>query len=512
MFKEIWAIGEPSFSRICDLSTIFYTGFGCAGVLTAPPRGTPIALYHGMQVLNKVGKLVSKRSTHGIVLTIMTATMAVAVFNSASFPIEVKKITKIVLSAMKLEKDPNIVYNREEILSDYSNKVSEDFKIPADMRDRVGFWFDIYTRYDNNNRVIHNSMYPWIVYKVVDVSPIINAELPKHRWLRNVKADEFVKDEVAKIRDAMKSLSKRKNLDNLDEYETLVAKALNALPGKPQENAAEALKNLRVQTGQKNFFEEGLEVSPLYLSGMEEIFKDLGVPVELTRIPFVESSFNKHAVSKVGASGIWQFMGNTGRSFMTVNHHIDERHSPFKATEAAAKLLKENHMILYKSWPLAVTAWNHGPPGIRKAIKEVGSKNLGDIVADYRTKNFDFASSNFYSEFLAALYAERYQQDIFKDLNKEKSLEVHSVKLARTISAKELLRVSGLSNDDFIMFNPDLKNAVEKNASIPSGFKLMVNDSAKAVLKNLLAKESRPSKSKLSRNDVSLNMNAEIGR
>lgn len=469
--------------------------------------GTLVAPTNGMQVLNKVSKIVSKRSTRGIVLTVMSASLAVAIFNSASFPIEVKRITTMLLSAMTLEKDPNVVYNREEILNDYQNKISEDFKIPADMRERVGFWFDIYTRYDNNNRVIHDSVNPWIIYKVVDVSSIINAETPKHRWLRNVKADDFVKDEVSKIRQALKSLSGRKDLDNLDEYETVVAKSLSVLPGNPQENAQKALKNLRVQTGQKNFFEEGLEVSPLYLSGMEEIFRAHGVPVELTRIPFVESSFNKHAVSKVGASGIWQFMGNTGRSFMTVDHQIDERHSPFKATEAAARLLKENHMILYRSWPLAITAWNHGPPGIRKAIRETGSKNLGDIVASFRTKNFDFASSNFYSEFLAALYAERYQEDIFKNLQKEKSLDVHSVKLARTVSAKELLRVSGLSHEDFIMFNPDLKKAVEKNASVPSGFKLMVNDSAKAVLKRLLAQENtRKVGKKLSRNDVSINL------
>lgn len=437
--------------------------------------------------------------------------LVVALFNSASFPVEVKKLTRMLLAAMTFEKDPNIVYNREEILSDYQQKISADFKIPAGLHDRVGFWFDIYTRYDNNNRVIHHSLYPWIVYKVVDVSPIINAETPKHRWLRNLKADDYVKEELMKVREALSSLSRRQNLDNLNEYETMVAKALNTLPGKPQENAAIALKNLRVQTGQKNFFEEGLEVSPLYLNGMEEIFKAHNVPVELTRIPFVESSFNKHAVSKVGASGVWQFMGNTGKNFMIVNHHIDERHSPFKATEAAAKLLKENHMILYRSWPLAVTAWNHGPPGLRKAIRETGSKDLSDIVAAYRSKNFDFASSNFYSEFLAALYAERYQRDIFKGLTFEKALAVHSVKLRRSVSAKELLKVSGLTKDDFVLFNPDLKNAVDNNASIPSGFTLMVNDSAKAVLKSLLTQE-KSGRSKIGQNEASLSLGPDLTR
>ncbi|RYF36199.1 MAG: hypothetical protein EOO38_28005, partial [Cytophagaceae bacterium] len=58
-----------------------------------------------------------------------------------------------------------------------------------------------------------------------------------------------------------------------------------------------------------------------------------------------------------------------GRKFMIVNDSIDERRSPFKASEAAARLLKENHLILRRSWPLAVTAWNHGPGGVRKAAK-----------------------------------------------------------------------------------------------------------------------------------------------
>lgn len=464
-----------------------------------------------MQILKKVSQIVSKRSTRGVLLFAVFTALMVVVFNSAVFPVEVKTEIKaveaVVLDPMTMQKDPDVVYNREDILNDYQNKISEPFKVPDNMRERVGFWFDVYTRYDNNNRIIHHSLYPWIVYKVVNVSDIINAELPKHRWLRNVKADKFVKDEVSKINAALKTLARRKNLDNLNDDEVLVEKSLHSLPGSLQKNARIALKNLRVQTGQKNFFEEGLEVSPLYLSGMEEIFKDHGVPVELTRIPFVESSFNKHAVSKVGASGIWQFMGNTGRSFMTVDTHIDERHSPFKATEAAAKLLKENHMILYRSWPLAITAWNHGPPGIRKAIRQTGSKDLGEIVASFRTKSFDFASSNFYSEFLGALYAEKYQQDVFKNLNKEKSLDVHSVKLAHKVTAKELLRVSGLTQEDFILFNPDLKNALDKNTSLPSGFKLMVNDSAKLVLKRLLSQDIRKSsKTKLGRNEVSTNL------
>lgn len=434
--------------------------------------------------------------------------LLIALFNSASFPFvvqQIKKIQRLILDGVVFSKDPDIVYQREEILDDYENRIGEDFTIPAGLRDRVGFWFDIYTRYDSNKKVVHHTLYPWVVFKVVDVTSIINSDTPKARWMRNVKADEFVTDEVQNIREALKEFARGAELDEEDEYQVLVAKALEALPGSLQNKAKEALKNVRVQTGQKNFFAEGIEVSPIYLSGMEEIFRDHKLPVELTRIPFVESSFNRHAVSKVGASGIWQFMDYTGKSFMTVNEHIDERNSPFKATSAAARLLKENHMILRRSWPLAVTAWNHGPSGIRRAMKAAESEDLSEIINNYQSRTFDFASSNFYCEFLAALYAEKYHEQIFKDLEYEKTLDLHTVKLARSISAKELLRRSGLAKEDFVMYNPDLKKALERNASIPSGFTLMVDTPARLVLKSLLTKDTRPDDTKVSQSEVSYN-------
>ncbi|MFS4459573.1 lytic transglycosylase domain-containing protein [Bdellovibrio sp. HCB2-146] len=400
------------------------------------------------------------------------------------------------------EAAPALAPNRELILSDYRDLVSEQFHIPDGLRDRVGFWFDVYTKYDNNNRIIHHSDFPWVIFKVVDVTDIINAEEPRVRWLRNVKADKTVQKELEQFRKALRELSRGKPVNTANEYHVAIEKSLSVLPGGLKENAKKALYNVRVQTGQRNFFEEGLEVSPLYLKGMEEIFRNHNMPVELTRLPFVESSFNKHAKSKVGASGLWQFMDSTGRKFMVVQDHIDERTSPFKATEAAARLLKENHMILKRSWPLAVTAWNHGPSGIRKAMKRAGSEDLSQIVAKYRSGSFDFASSNFYSEFLAALFAERYHDEMFSNLEYERELDLHTVKLARSIGAKELLRLSGLSKEDFLLFNPDLKRAVDRNASVPRGFTLMLDDGSRLVLKNLLTKETRPPKEKVSDADI----------
>ncbi|MBK7889733.1 MAG: lytic transglycosylase domain-containing protein [Bdellovibrionales bacterium] len=283
------------------------------------------------------------------------------------------------------------LFDRERVLSDMSRRIPDDFLIPPGLQQRVGFWFDIYSRYDSHKRVIHHVLYPWVVYKVVDVEPIINTDFPKFRWQRNQVADKLVKDEMQKVRVALKRLAAKKKSQLDDEHlssdEIQVRDALLSLGGDVRRRAKEALREVRVQTGQRNFFAEGLQTAPRYLPTMEEIFKKHKLPIELTRLPLVESSFNKHAKSKVGAAGIWQFMESTGRSQkLIVNNMIDERKSPFKATDAAARLLKENHMILSRSWELAITAWNHGPGGIKKASRAVGSKDLARIIEVYHSR------------------------------------------------------------------------------------------------------------------------------
>jgi len=426
----------------------------------------------------------------GILIGVNAAAILVATEMGSSSLTQIVETSEVENTPEEIADKPLVHPNREAILNDYQGLISSDFQIPEGLRDRVGFWFDVYTRYDSNARIVHHSLYPWIIYRVVDVTDVIEAELPKHRWLRNVRADKIVDKEVELIRKALNHFARGKKADSADTYQVAVEQSLSSLPGTLKKNAQIALRNLRVQTGQRNFFQEGLEVSPLYLKGMEEIFRNHKMPVELTRLPFVESSFNKHAKSKVGASGLWQFMDSTGRKFMVVQDHIDERNSPFKATEAAARLLKENHMILKRSWPLAVTAWNHGPGGIRKAMARAGSQDLSDIVAKYRSGSFDFASSNFYSEFLAALFAERYHNEMFENLEYERELDLHTVKLARSMGAKELMKLSGLTKEDFLLFNPDLKRAVEANAFVPRGFTLMLDDEARSVLKRVLSKDT----------------------
>lgn len=391
----------------------------------------------------------------------------------------------VVGEAAPVEAKEEPEFDRDHVLTDADNRIDKQFEITPTLKDRVGFWFDVYAKYDQNHRIIHDMRMPWVIYKIVDVSDIINATQPRVRWLRNVKADNFVKAEEARVRKILGKLAKGAHVKPDEQF---VADALSKMPGKLRKNARRALGEVRVQTGQRNFFVDGLQVSPRYLPAMEKIFRSKKLPVELTRLPFVESSFNEEATSKVGAGGIWQFMGDTGRKFLIVNGDIDERRSPFKASEAAAMLLKENHMILGHSWPLAITAWNHGPGGVRKACASAHSKDLGTVVSRYHSKSFDFASSNFYSEFLGALYAERYSDLIFGDVRRDEELNPMVIRVQRSVRVADVIRTSGLTKEEFLMLNPDLTGAM--HSRLPIGFRIHLPQHASLSVEQLVALRS----------------------
>ena len=149
-----------------------------------------------------------------------------------------------------------------------------------------------------------------------------------------------------------------------------------------------------------------------FLDEIKQIFREHGLPVDLAYLPHVESSFNPDAYSKFGAAGIWQFTRSTGRRFMKVGYVLDERRDPIRATYAAAQLLKENYAKL-GSWPLAITAYNHGLSGVRRAVRETGSDDIGEIVRQYKGSRFGFASRNFYAAFLAAADVSRDSERYF---------------------------------------------------------------------------------------------------
>lgn len=213
---------------------------------------------------------------------------------------------------------------RTRILQDSASRMSPDFLVPEGLTERTAFWFDIYTRYGEAHHIVHHIRYPWIIFEVVDTTEmILHGKGPT--WLRRDRGSKYAAKRAQTIRAALRKLASRKSYENLPPLEQQLFDRLETLPGPRKQVLRLAAMNVRTQLGQKDFFQRGLINSSRYLTYMEEEFKAAGLPTELTRMPFVESSFNEDAYSKVGASGIWQIMPQTGKSYMIVNPVIDER-------------------------------------------------------------------------------------------------------------------------------------------------------------------------------------------
>lgn len=377
----------------------------------------------------------------------------------------------VLRSEMRQPKsDAEWLHLKSKILSDFGSRMTAEFVIPEGLKERAAFWFDIYTRYGEAHRIIHHVLYPWVIYKVVDSTQMLT--LGKGPlWLRRERAEKMANQQAKDIRAALNRLAKRKSFTHLSPLEAKLFNALKVIPGSRRKVLRIAAQNVRTQLGQRDFFERGLINSSRYLPYMEEEFKKAGLPTELTRLPFVESSFNEEARSKVGASGIWQIMPRTGKAYMIVTDQIDERNSPLKATVAAAKLLRSYYRAM-DTWPLAITSYNNGIGNIQKAIKHAKSRDLPVIIQRYHTGDFRFASSNFFTCFLAALYAEKYNELLFKDVPREPLQEREVIRLVGSTRARYLTKVAGLPQADILRYNLDLRVALKRNSTLPRGFKI----------------------------------------
>lgn len=399
----------------------------------------------------------------------------------------------------EIERDEFLAaFNPHQALKDPLDRIHPDFKVADNMLPRTQFWFDIYTKYGKNDFVIHHVRYPWIVFDVVNVDHFMNSK--GALWMRRMRAESYAHQQEKRIEKALRSLARRRSYRNLNELESQLYKAIKPLSGSIKNNFGFAAKNIRSQLGQKDFFLAGLKRSGQYLPYIEDIFQKRGLPLELTRLPFVESSFNENAQSKVGASGIWQIMPATGKSFLTVNQWIDERNSPWKASEAAATLLKRYKAAL-KQWPLAITAYNHGIGNIKKSMRQAKSDDIGKIIERVYGGAFKFASSNFYAGFLAALHAEQYHNEIFPPHEIDKADVLHRItlRLPKSLTPSELVSLTGLSDEEFLKYNLDLKRIIQSDRHLPVGFRVFLP----SRLEGQVTEQLKASESKVAQADTS---------
>lgn len=340
------------------------------------------------------------------------------------------------------------------------------FTVDKNIEGKIDFWKLIFSKYGANQLVFHNRQQPQIIYSVLDLSDINKSYFGKEL---SRKTKDAIDEEEKRIRGILSRLADGK--DPQDPYERRILHLFKALPGRLSSNLAEALEenNIRNQKGIRELFQRGVERSGRYLHAIERVFMREGVPLEVTRLPLVESSFDYTAYSSVGAAGIWQFMRGTGKKYMRIDNLMDERRDPITASRAAAKYLSAAYERI-GAWPLAITSYNHGVAGVLKAVNQTGSRSLGEIVQRYQSESFGFASKNFYAEFMAALEVEQNAAKYFPDLQREAPWYFDEVRLVRSIGLSQVAKITSTPVDNLIELNKAfLAPITSGRANIPAG-------------------------------------------
>lgn len=341
-----------------------------------------------------------------------------------------------------------------------STHCADEFPVLDILKGNVTFWKKIYSEVSLHEGLLHDREYPMIIYEKLELQ--IRSEKERTDFI------DSRKKHFTNVLDSINTLP----VSQLSPEQSAVRQMFE------QHASVEAISSakdrIRFQLGQKERFREGIERSSLYLDTISAIFKKFGLPEQLKYLPHVESSFDYEAYSRVGAAGLWQFMRGTGRMYLTVNYDIDERWDPVKSTEAAAKLLKLNYQTL-KSWPVAITAYNHGLGGMKRAVEKSGSNDLGVIIQKHESPSFKFASKNFYASFLAASEIAASAEKYFTTLNMHSSQALKNFTITERITPESLCKKLGLNLSEFKTANPAIRPVVyAQKKTLPVGYTIRI--------------------------------------
>jgi membrane-bound lytic murein transglycosylase D len=274
------------------------------------------------------------------------------------------------------------------------------------------------------------------------------------RWiaeLANIELSENMFSDISKINtdeEVAYSLSSdvvKKRLAKLDARSPFHIEYNPAL-----ENTIKAfLKN------RKNAFERLMAISEFYFPMFEEYLAKYNIPMELKYLAIVESALNPTAKSRVGASGLWQFMYPTGKQYnLEVNSYVDERYDPLKATEAACQYLSNLYGI-FGDWSLVLASYNAGPGNVSKAIRRSGgSQNYWNI-----RKNLPRETANYVPAFLATMYIYEFRKE--HGIQPKKAaityFETDTIQIKKQLSFKQISELLDIPVHQLEFLNPIYK-------------------------------------------------------
>lgn len=308
-----------------------------------------------------------------------------------------------------------------------------------------------------------------------DAAPEIQPQQPKLSYLDSIKAT-FVEHKMASCVDSlwMSELAncdlytqlsadiKNIDLDEKVDYDLstdLLKARLKEMDAKSPFNIEynPALENLikSFLKNRKKAYERLMALSEYYFPIFEESLAKYNVPLEIKYLAIVESALNPKAVSRVGATGLWQFMYQTGKEYnLDIDSYVDERSDPLKASDAAARYMSNMYRI-FGDWDLVLASYNSGPGNVAKAIRRSGGQeNFWNI-----RRNLPKETQGYVPAFLATMYIYTYHKEhgIVPNRAAIKHFNTDTIAIRKQITFKQLSDLLDVPVAQLELLNPSYK-------------------------------------------------------
>jgi len=281
--------------------------------------------------------------------------------------------------------------------SQYSYKVPAQYGTfikPGELEPAVDFWRKTYAVWHRSEVAVHDDRYMDVIYEVFVLPGSVGEGLTSEQKNIVSQRREFWRAQLSVLE------AKVHNNEALNAIDRQIIAKLTHNGRQINHVVPGASERIRSQRGTRERFKQGLDISQRYDRQFRRIFKEAGLPEDLAFLPHVESSFQFSAKSSAGAVGMWQFTKAGAQTFMPDGNKRDQRLDPVASAVGAANYLKHAYKKL-NDWPAAITSYNHGIGGMKRAQNQVG-RDFVQIVDTYTGPAFGFASRNYYAQFLAA--------------------------------------------------------------------------------------------------------------